>query len=373
METITETEALCFLQSLEGFHNSKIEKYRKEFDSYSALAQADESILSQYMTVADVTELISTRELQGIHSAYASIIKSGIRYYAKESPEYPDKLANISSPPVGLYVRGRLPSPALPTVAIIGARNCTAYGRQMARLFSRELAKSGIQIISGLARGIDGIAQGAALDVGGYTCGVLGCGVDICYPKENQDIYDLALVSGGIISEYPPKTAPIPRLFPARNRIISGLSDAILVIEARERSGTLITVNMALEQGKDVYSLPGRINDPLSYGCNKLISEGAIPLLDTDSFLDEFLERFNIVHQKSTADSPSLKDIFLTTDERLIMSVLDFIPKSISEIYCSLTDRSSMSIPALMQLLTNMTMQKKIRCIDGCNYYIEED
>ena len=151
-----------------------------------------------------------------------------------------------------------------PAAAIIGARLASGYGREQARRFARRLASRGITIISGMARGIDGIAQKAALDAGGRSYAVLGCGVDICYPEENRELYDRLLQEGGIISEYPPGTYPEARLFPQRNRIISGLSDLVLVIEARKKSGTLITVDMALEQGREVYALPGRVSDSLS-------------------------------------------------------------------------------------------------------------
>ena len=164
---------------------------------------------------------------------------------------------------------------AAPAAAIIGARLASGYGREQARRFARRLASRGITIISGMARGIDGIAQKAALDAGGRSYAVLGCGVDICYPEENRELYDRLLQEGGIISEYPPGTYPEARLFPQRNRIISGLSDLVLVIEARKKSGTLITVDMALEQGREVYALPGRVSDSLSDGCNRLIRQGA--------------------------------------------------------------------------------------------------
>ena len=152
------------------------------------------------------------------------------------------------------------------------------------------MASRGITIISGMARGIDGIAQTAALDAGGRSYAVLGCGVDICYPEENRSLYDRLLQQGGILSEYPPGTPPEARLFPLRNRIISGLADAVLVIEARKKSGTLITVDMALEQGRDVFALPGRVSDSLSDGCNRLIRQGAAPATCPEDLLEYFFE-----------------------------------------------------------------------------------
>ena len=198
-----------------------------------------------------------------------------IRFAVYDDPEYPEKLRRITDPPFGLYYYGRLPSNTHPSAAIIGTRMASAYGRDQARRFAREIAREGVQIISGMAIGIDGIAGRGALDVGGDTFAVLGCGVDICYPKENADLYGALLERGGVLSEYPPGSEPQRKMFPSRNRIISGLSDVVLVIEAREKSGTLITVDRALEYGIDVYALPGRVSDKNSRGCNELIRQGA--------------------------------------------------------------------------------------------------
>lgn len=375
MNNFSEKEAQCFLQSLDFMHSKKLNKLIKNFGSCRQIVAADEVDFDGLLASEEVYSLLSNREKRSISAALKDLATRNIHYYILSDSEYPESLKQIPSPPPAIYVKGKLPDSFLPKVAIVGARNCTAYGSQMARTYARELAQNSVQIISGMARGVDGVAELAAINAGGYACSVLGCGIDICYPKENRVIYDSSLEMGGIISEYPPGTPPHPRLFPPRNRIISGLSDAVLVIEARERSGTLITVNMALDQGKDIYALPGRASDALSYGCNMLIHDGAVPLVSPELFLDEFLARFNLDRKSSSGTSLKGKttDLFLTADERLVISVLDFIPKSISEIYCSLTDKTSMSIPALMQLLTNMTLQHKIKCIDGSNYYIEED
>ena len=168
------------------------------------------------------------------------LIKRDILHITKEDEGYPMHLKELSGSPAELYYIGSLPDDNMPSVAIIGARNCSGYGRQMAREFAREIAAAGIQVISGMARGIDGMAQQAAVSVGGKSYAVLGCGVDICYPKENKELYVKLMDSGGIISEYPPGIPARAEHFPLRNRIISGLADALLVIEARERSGYFV-------------------------------------------------------------------------------------------------------------------------------------
>lgn len=201
--------------------------------------------------------------------------KQGIFWHSYEDDSYPQRLKDLGDTPLGLFVKGQLPPEALPSVGVVGARGCTAYGRMMAERFGGELGERGLMIISGMARGIDGYAQEAALKRGGASFGVLGCGVDICYPAGNRRLYELLAEQGGILSEYPPGTPPLAHHFPARNRLIAALSDALLVIEAREKSGSLITVDHMLELGKDVLALPGRVGDVLSAGCLGLIRQGA--------------------------------------------------------------------------------------------------
>ncbi len=201
--------------------------------------------------------------------------------------EFPKRLRKIPDPPFALYYRGRLPEEERRSVGIVGARMASSYGREQARNFAVELAAGGIQIISGMAHGVDGIAGRGALEVSDASFAVLGCGVDICYPRENRDLYETLCERGGVISEYRPGTEPEARLFPPRNRIISALSDALLVVEARERSGTLITVDCALEQGKDVFAVPGRVCDARSTGCNALIRQGAGIAVSPKALLEE--------------------------------------------------------------------------------------
>ena len=213
--------------------------------------------------------------------------RNPMRYIERGEADYPPQLLPYERMPAGLYVIGRLPDPAKKSVAVVGARSCSAYGRAEAGRFARELAAAGVQIISGLAYGIDRCAHAGALEAGGKTYAVLGCGADICYPRENISLYEEIRETGGIISEYLPGVPPSPWHFPVRNRIISGLADLVLVIEARLRSGSLITADYALEQGKPVWAVPGKNADPLSQGCNRLISQGAGIALSPADILEE--------------------------------------------------------------------------------------
>ena len=206
----------------------------------------------------------------------------------KNDPLYPEKLRVYSRMPDPVYVLGELPDPSLPSVSIIGSRNCSAYGKKEALRFGRILAQNGVQVISGMARGIDSWAHIGALEGGGKTFAILGSGVDVCYPVSHEKLYNRILsCGGGIISEFCPGTPALPHHFPLRNRIISALCDVLLVVEARKRSGSLITVSYALEQGKTIFAVPGKNEDALSEGCNRLLSDGALFAWGPEAILQE--------------------------------------------------------------------------------------
>lgn len=281
--------------------------------------------------------------------AYQELQKQNIQMCIYHEKDYPTKLRNIPDPPFCLYYKGNLPKENIPSVAIIGARECSAYGEYIASELGKSLGENGIQVISGMARGIDGVSQLAALEAGGVSYGVLGCGVDVCYPKSNQVLYDELLIKGGILSTYPPGTKPQSKLFPPRNRIVSGLSDVLVVIEARQRSGTSITVEMALEQGREIYAVPGRITDRLSDGCNKMLKEGAHVFLSPQDFLLDLeemlpkqmcelrklqlndLKNTDVLEVKEEADFIHM-DVTDNSLGTLIYKVLDFYPQSIETI-----------------------------------------
>ena len=217
---------------------------------------------------------IKSKDEQIIITNYEMLAKKRIRFISSEADEYPESLCNILDYPYGIYVKGRpLPKNCL-AIAIVGARQASAYGKEIARYFASCLAKEGIVVISGLAYGIDAQAHLGALDTDGYTVAVLGTGINIHYPKENYKIFHAIEQNGTLLSEYGPDTPGIPGMFCARNRLISGLARGVLVIEAGRKSGAFITVDSGLEQGKDIFSVPGRIGDTLSEGCNNLIKMG---------------------------------------------------------------------------------------------------
>ena len=265
--------------------------------------------------------------------------------------------------PAALYVKGDLPKEDEPAAAIIGARECSAYGRQTAEHMAKELAEAGVTIISGLARGIDGAGHKGALDGGGKTFAVLGCGVNICYPRSNYSLYTQIGEQGGLISEYPPDTPPLARNFPMRNRIISGLSDAVLVIEARKKSGSLITAQTGLDQGKDIYAVPGRITDSLSEGCNQLIASGAFVLISAETLL----ENMGISYKKKDRAGEKIEK-GLAKREKMVYSCLDSEPLHAEEIAA----RAGLSVSQSMDVLLTLELEGYAVRTTGL-YYVRGD
>ena len=234
----------------------------------------------------------------------------------------------------------------------------------MAKYFAESLAEAGVQIISGMARGIDGIAQKAAIESGHETFGVLGNGVDVIYPKQNKEIFEAISFQGGLISEYPPGTAPLAINFPQRNRIISALADLILVVESRIKSGTSITVKRAIEQGKDVYAVPGRLTDPLSAGCLRLIEDGAGIAMSPSTVL-EGLGIFS--SSPKSSGLPSSENLSLSKKERLVYKILDFYPRNLDEI----SNMSDMAIAELVGVLLQLQLKGVVSEV-GKNHYIKK-
>lgn len=277
--------------------------------------------------------IFSHAEKWNVKEQYQKLLAQHIFCLPRELVGYPEKLKEIHQAPSALFVKGKMPDEKRPAVAIIGARNCSGYGAMMAKELGEKLAENGIGIVSGMARGIDGIGQTAALNKGGATFGIIGCGVDICYPEENRSLFkrlEQGEGGSGIISEFAPGVPAEKKHFPMRNRIISGLSDAIVVIEAKEKSGTFITVERALEQGKNVYALPGRLCDRLSYGCNRLIGQGAGVIFDVNEFIREIYENKQYEQEKGHLTIKPISQLdkhmvpgFLNDVQRRIYKLLD--------------------------------------------------
>lgn len=325
-----------WLECIKGVGNRTIDKLINVFGTPKQIYMASKEELGEVLNVKQAENLLHSKTIWNLKEEYEKLQECGISYVWLGDAYYPQRLKEIPDAPFSLFYRGRLPENEIPSVAIIGARDCSQYGSFVAANLGQYLGERGVQVISGMARGIDGDSQMAALKAGGVSFGVLGSGVDVCYPASNQTLYEKLVQSGGVISAYSPGTVPVAQNFPPRNRIVSGLCDALVVIEARNKSGTLITVDMALEQGKEVYVVPGRITDRLSDGCNKLLKQGAGVFLTPKDFYEELMEirKFteNKIDVKETETSLVGNGCELSKELQAVYQVLDFMPNSIEEI-----------------------------------------
>lgn len=357
-----EKEYLYYLMHVPGIGAVSIFRLHEYFRSFRAAWTADEKEYFElgFLNSQRIQAVLKTRETEDrMKKEYERLKENKIRFVAYFEEEYPERLKPFHDRPAGLFVRGKLPEDGIPSAAIVGARNCTEYGRQTAYQIAEELSKAGIQIVSGLALGVDGAAHKGALDAKKETFAVLGCGINICYPKENYRIFSEIERDGGILSEFVPGTRPVQMNFPMRNRIISGLSDAVIVVEAREKSGSLITADLALEQGKEVFAVPGRIADTLSTGCNRLLQQGAVPCLGSGDVLEFFGMKYE---KKLTLHKISEKR--LAKKENMVYSCLDSRPRHLEEI----VEICQLSVTESMECLLKLELMGLVQG-DGNQYY----
>ncbi len=305
-----------------------------------------------FLTEKEKKALLEGKKDGGWEKQWQEMGERGIRVFTYFNDGYPQRLRHIYQPPKCLYVKGNLPDETKIALAIVGARDCSVYGRDMARMFGFRLAEQGIQVISGMAKGVDGWSHQGALEAGGGTFAVLGTGVDVCYPSSHQALYRSIARHGGVISELPIHTKAMPPYFPQRNRIISGLSQGVLIVEARERSGSLITADAALEQGRDVFVIPGRIGDDLSEGCNRLIRQGAVLVLSPQDIL-QYYKLDSAAEQPRQAES-----------DDLLLACMQINPMHIDSIIAE----TKLSPTEVMKGLIRLCQNRKIEEV-GRGYY----
>lgn len=289
MGDIVDKAYWIWLSSIPGIGAKRFYYLVKRFGSPKAVWEcACKDILDASGLIGDkvVQNVIVHKSVEYLEKAQKIVDDPDIEVITLVDDEYPKLLKTIYDPPPVLYCKGQPLKETQYMVSIVGSRRTSEYGRQMAEKLAYELSCAGVTVVSGLARGIDTMAHRGAIRAGGYTIGVLGCGVDVIYPRENKKLFMQVQQQGTLVSEYPPGTQPAAGNFPARNRIISGLSQAVVVVEAGSTSGALITADFALEQGRDVYALPGNVTSPYSSGTNQLIKEGATPVTSADDILE---------------------------------------------------------------------------------------
>ncbi|QDU87146.1 hypothetical protein Pla175_05020 [Pirellulimonas nuda] len=295
-----------------------------------------------------------------VEAELSAAAEAGVVPLALDDPHYPEPLRSICDPPGVLFVRGDpLPDDRL-AVAIVGSRHATRYGLRQAETLARELARAGVVVVSGLARGIDGAAHRGALEAGGRTIAVLGGGLLRLYPPEHAGLADRVAAQGWLMSEAPPNRPPISGAFPQRNRVISGLSLGVVVVEAAQRSGALITTTHAAEQGRDVFAVPGPIDSPLSAGCHRLIQDGAKLVASVDDILEE-IDSASSLRQSAAPAPQSAPTPELNDTERAVWGLVSTAPTAIDTI----VERSGLGAAAVLSTLSGLEMRGIVRRHSG--------
>ena len=358
-----------WLSNIDGIGARTIHKLMQYVGSAEELYCLPESQLAAIPNISEAEhqKIRKNKTWWDVDGAWERFLRKDILFLSQEMEAFPDRLRNIHDAPYGIYIKGTVPSDEERRVAIVGARRCSEYGKTMAEKLGKALAEHQISVISGMARGVDSYAHIGSFKGGGQTYAVLGCGVDVCYPAENRALYEEILQKGSIISEYPPGTQPRAQLFPARNRIISALCDIIVIVEAKEKSGSLITADFAMEQGKDVFACPGRATDALSFGCNSLIRQGAGIVTSVDGFLQDIGISYKKEYEQENFFEELMK-LSLEKDESMVYSCLDLRPRSLEEI----SKKTGLEAPHLTEVIVRL-VEKGVIKETFLNYYIKAD
>lgn len=317
-----------------------------------------EELLQAGLSQKIVQVLLKLRAETDLGQLWQQIQAQGIRVLTWKDSAYPRRLREIDLPPPVLYVRGSLSELDEWAVAVVGTRRLTHYGRQMAEEIASVLACNGVTVVSGLARGVDSVAHKAALAAGGRTIAVLGSGVDVVYPPEHSALAEKILTNGALVSDYPPGTPPDGVNFPPRNRLISGLSLAVVVVEAGAKSGALITAEFAADQGREVFAVPGNINAPQSVGCNRLIQDGAHPLLRPQDVLESLNLTMVVEHQTARTNLP------VDATEQHLLSLLGMQTLHVDE----LRALSNLPVEQVTSALAMMELKGMVRQVGGMRY-----
>lgn len=360
---IKDSDILIGLNHMGLWDNRLIDRLMDYFGSLQNLWYAEEDYIKEAFNKGSIIEekMIKNRNEDYINKAKERLEELDIKALTVFDNDYPEKLKRIYDPPQVIYFKGR-PNFNMPSIAIVGSRKATSYGKWAAYNFSRALSRWGVGIVSGLAYGVDTEGHKGALDEKGFTIAVLGFGIDQCYPAANRRLMDEIKEKGCIISEYPPGTQPQKYYFPARNRIISGLSDGVLVVEAAEKSGALLTVDFALDQGRDVYALPGNINSSQSKGTNKLIRDGGKIVLDEEDILQDLRSRYLLIN----TDDGQHMGCQLSQEESKIFEIIKDEPIHID----MLLYRSCFDIRRLNSILSILELKGLVNQLPGKRFTV---
>ena len=329
--------------------------YEGEEDFYKSLG-------IDYEKIQKIQE--SKQRLDNLKELYESLGSRNIIMTTIEDEDYPERLKSIDTPPIVFFLKGDIELVNWPSIAIVGARKCSEYGYSVAKELGNGLEKAGFNVVSGMALGIDEAAHKGALSQGHHTLAVLGCGIDICYPKQNSTLYRMLLERGAVLSEFLPGTEPRPYQFPMRNRIISGLSLGVVVVEAAQKSGSLITAHLALEYNREVFAVPGNINSTLSKGANQLIQSGAKMVTCVEDIIEELVYQLPIPCDNFENNYTNNPTLILDKLEIMVYDNLSWQPTPV----CDVAQKIHMSEHQIEKILLKLEIKGFITRLPGRRY-----
>ncbi len=354
-------EALIALNMTGDIGSRRLARLKEVFGSPEKACQAGYDLL---VRIEGITKLCAQKiaqiQLKRVDEELAKAKAHGVRIVTSGQDEYPSWLRQIPDFPIVLYVKGTLDLKDEQAIGIVGSRKASFYGISCAGNFARELAYRGLTIVSGMARGIDTAAHTAALKAGGRTIAVMGSGFCRVYPRENIGLAKQISESGAVVSEFPMEIAPLPANFPRRNRIISGLAKSVLVVEAARNSGALITADYALEQGKDVFALPGKVDSANAFGTNELIKQGAKLVSTVEDVLDEF----PVAPANKAYLPPAINDTEFTGEEERVFQIISSQPCAIDDII----EKAGISVQQAAEILMMLELKKAVKQLPGKQY-----
>lgn len=359
---MTKKEALISLNMVLDIGSIRLKRLLDEFIQPQEILKASADKLMRVSGIGEkIAHKISSLKAQDLEDELKLAKKLELNILTYEDKDYPENLKNIYDPPIVLYVKGRLRNEDVNSFAIVGSRRASIYGLSSAEKFAAQLAEKGLTVVSGMARGIDTFAHQGAIKAGGRTIAVMGAGFNHIYPPENKKLCAEIAESGAVISELPINTQPFPQNFPRRNRVISGLALGVLVVEAARNSGALITVDFALQQGREVFAIPGKIDSDSSSGTNKLIQQGAKLVTSVEDILEEFVEM-----PSSEKKEPTLKKCNLADEnDGTLYDLINSQVISLDE----LVEKSKMDISCVSGILLRLQIKKLIKQLPG-KYFV---
>lgn len=349
-----ETLELLHLLSIEKLSARNLHALLDRFGSARKTIAAPQDETGRHVGPEIARAIASFTATDVLRGRSRTLEQAGIRIAPYYSPEYPPWLARIDSFPPVIFIRGTIRLEDEAAIAVIGTRGATVYGKETARSFAAAFARAGVTVISGMARGVDTAAHLGALENNGRTIAVLGTGIDICYPPENARLMSDIGKTGALVSEFNPGTPPYAHNFPRRNRIVSGLARAVVAIEAREKSGVMNTVKWALDQNKDVFAVPGNIYSKTSYGTNRLIKDGAIPVTSPEEVLD-------YLGMRHTKLERAKKELLSDENERNIWEALSHEPVCLD----ALAERLEQPTSVILSILLSLEIKGYVKQLPG--------